>query len=383
MSKKLFKSLIFLFLFSLIISGCNEKDEPHFFELDKTALVFGPERESQTIEISTNGNWTASWGVGWVVVSPRSGEGNTTVTVTALENESFQERKIALVFRSGTETVTVEVTQRGDYLEFDKTELLFEPEGGTQNITISSNKNWVVYSRADWVTVSPQSDERNATVTVTTSENESFERKAMLTAYSTRDNTITQVVMIEIIQKGNLIMQGVDINGVRWATSNVDMPGVFAATPENSGMFYQWNRRVALHHSSFIYEDWAYTAPSGSMWSRDNDPCPPGWRVPTSNEFRRLIDNNNVVSEWVSTNRTRGKKFTDRITGDSIFLPKAGLRADRNVFWNTSVAGYYWSSTSSGTLRAWKLNFYGWWSEHPNVTQTERVYALSIRCVAE
>ena len=33
--------------------------------------------------------------------------------------------------------------------------------------------------------------------------------------------------------------EGVVINGVRWATRNVDMPGTFAPTPESFGMHYQ------------------------------------------------------------------------------------------------------------------------------------------------
>ena len=37
---------------------------------------------------------------------------------------------------------------------------------------------------------------------------------------------------------------GVVINGVRWATRNVDKPGTFAANPEDAGMLYQWNRKV-------------------------------------------------------------------------------------------------------------------------------------------
>ena len=38
--------------------------------------------------------------------------------------------------------------------------------------------------------------------------------------------------------------EGVVINGVKWATRNVDKPGTFAANPENAGMLFQWNRRV-------------------------------------------------------------------------------------------------------------------------------------------
>ena len=34
--------------------------------------------------------------------------------------------------------------------------------------------------------------------------------------------------------------KGVEINGIRWATQNVDKPGTFVLNPEDLGMFYQW-----------------------------------------------------------------------------------------------------------------------------------------------
>ena len=37
---------------------------------------------------------------------------------------------------------------------------------------------------------------------------------------------------------------GVHINGVVWATRNVDTPGTFATRPESAGMLYRWNRRI-------------------------------------------------------------------------------------------------------------------------------------------
>ena len=37
------------------------------------------------------------------------------------------------------------------------------------------------------------------------------------------------------------------INGVKWATCNVDAHGKFAATPESYGMLYQWGRKGDGH----------------------------------------------------------------------------------------------------------------------------------------
>ncbi|MDR1809513.1 MAG: hypothetical protein LBR34_03800, partial [Prevotella sp.] len=62
---------------------------------------------------------------------------------------------------------------------------------------------------------------------------------------------------------------GVVINGVRWATRNVDAPGTFAATPESAGMFYQWNRSLGWSSSNPLVNSnggttWDNSAPSGT-----------------------------------------------------------------------------------------------------------------------
>ena len=83
-------------------------------------------------------------------------------------------------------------------------------------------------------------------------------------------------------------LDGVVINGVRWATRNVDMPGTFAANPESAGMLFQWNRRQGWAATGNI-TGWDSTYAGGTEWARANDPCPPGWRVPTNEEFRLLV----------------------------------------------------------------------------------------------
>ena len=62
--------------------------------------------------------------------------------------------------------------------------------------------------------------------------------------------------------------EGVIINGVKWATRNIDAPCVFSPTPESSGMFYQWNRKLGwaitdqLFNSNGGYTDsWDDTIP--------------------------------------------------------------------------------------------------------------------------
>jgi uncharacterized protein (TIGR02145 family) len=146
---------------------------------------------------------------------------------------------------------------------------------------------------------------------------------------------------------------GVIINGVKWATRNVDMPGTFAKKPEDAGMFYQWNRKIGYSAkdpmtNSKNDDSNGDDSPEGKEWENVNNPCPKGWRVPTKEEIEKLIDVDKVSHEFVTLNNINVKKFTDKANGNIIFMPVAGMRdlgySGRNLS-NVNRQGYYWSST--------------------------------------
>jgi hypothetical protein len=89
--------------------------------------------------------------------------------------------------------------------------------------------------------------------------------------------------------------EGVEINGVIWATRNVDKPGTFAALPEDPGMLYQWNSKVGWSASDPLWNTgnsngWECRGMVGDEWSAATDPCPPGWRVPNMAQWELLKD---------------------------------------------------------------------------------------------
>jgi len=139
---------------------------------------------------------------------------------------------------------------------------------------------------------------------------------------------------------------GVVINGVKWATRNVDKPGTFAAKPESAGMFYQWNRKIAYPTTGNI-TNWDNTVPEGDEWSTTNDPSPSGWRLPTLGDFIKLAEEDKVKYEWTTQNGVGGGKFTDKTTGKSIFLPAVGRRFDNELLF-AGEYGYYWTSMTGG-----------------------------------
>ncbi|MDR1755852.1 MAG: PKD domain-containing protein [Culturomica sp.] len=173
----------------------------------------------------------------------------------------------------------------------------------------------------------------------------------------------------------------VPVNGVYWAERNVAAPGHFAAAPESAGMFYQWNRRKGWPAAGAV-AGWDNTDAPGSVWEAANDPCPAGWRAPTSDELYKLLDTTRVTSAWVTRNGVHGRRFTDRVSGDSIFLPAAGFRDfPDGLLVSPNNEGYFWSGSTGSSPLAYNLHFSG--SVISLQGQPYRRRSFSVRCVTD
>ncbi|GAB6123013.1 Ig-like domain-containing protein [Dysgonomonas termitidis] len=144
---------------------------------------------------------------------------------------------------------------------------------------------------------------------------------ATITAKASNNLTATCEIIVFETSKSE-----VTINGVTWATRNVNTPGTFAAKHESTGMFYQWGKKVGWSTSA------PYTsAPQGNQWDDNiytesvvwealNDPCPAGWCIPTRDELRSL-------GEGIWTDDFICSGAVGRIFGtvpNQIFLPATG-----------------------------------------------------------
>ena len=165
--------------------------------------------------------------------------------------------------------------------------------------------------------------------------------------------------------------ESVVINGIKWATRNVDAPGTFTANPEDFGMFYQWNSNIGWSATNPLTPsdgvstwnpDWNKRNPDGSInksqrWHTTNNICPTGWRIPSKQELEKLVAASSV---WTTLNGVNGRLFG---SGDNtIFLPAAGGR---------------WYSDSSLPEKDGALLRKGrYWSRTPNIEFDNHSYAL-------
>jgi len=223
-----------------------------------------------------------------------------------------------------------------------------------------------------------------ATITATAQEKTMYIMKNGEVTYEILVSDVDSVIFYKparVIPEGAVL-----INGVYWATCNVDAPGTFAATPESSGQFYQWNRNIGWSTENPLVNSnggttWNSTVPVGYTWEKANDPCPTGYRLPTNEENKSLFDVAKVTNVYTEQNGVNGRIFTDKISGTSIFMSAFGFRNAEGELQYSGYTGRYWSSTQIDCSRAYGTYFY--YSETAIVAENNRLDGRLVRCVAK
>lgn len=207
---------------------------------------------------------------------------------------------------------------------------------------------------------------------------------------------------------GDSYQTGILIGETWWAPVNC---GYDSEHPY--GLLYQWGRKfgqayeagtLALTDNMSKEDDteanknkfgnngelnpnWFEGNPDNTLWNESsrgsNDPCPAGWRVPTSAELSALTANK---SSWVSeTKQGSGYWFSGSQTYSEsvprIFLAAAGCRLYETgvaEYFNTN--GLYWSSSFDNSSFPYAIFFYNESLESYAFTWA---FGYSVRCVAE
>ncbi|MBX3303983.1 MAG: hypothetical protein KF693_17365 [Nitrospira sp.] len=128
---------------------------------------------SQSVTVTSNGNWTATDNATWLTLSPTSGSGNATISARVnLESASVGTNKATITVTAGGTTRAVEVTLTVAAASLTVTpgSLAFTAtQGGAnpsaQTITLSSTGTWTASDNASWLSLSPMSGSNNGKIT--------------------------------------------------------------------------------------------------------------------------------------------------------------------------------------------------------------------------
>ena len=162
--------------------------------------------------------------------------------------------------------------------------------------------------------------------------------------------------------------------------------------------YYQWGiitPKATASDSAGGISGWNTTTAADSAWSDTiktaNDPCPTGYRIPTSTQFSYINATTSTFNSvtrtgtWLdsATNFGSAIHFGTSSGVKSLTLPACGNRQYNNsgTLETRGSRGSYWSSTSSGTTAAIHFQFYSYNTQI--ISSTLRKFGLSIRCISE
>ena len=159
------------------------------------------------------------------------------------------------------------------------------------------------------------------------------------------------------------------------------------------GDYYQWGRKTALataYTSAAAISNYTKDLAANNAWldgsKGTEDPCPTGFKVPTSAQWQGVIDNN-VVSRtsnnnwsFATTNFGSAIHWGSNTTAKILTLPAAGMRGgNTGTLSNRGSGGFYWSSTLIVSTAS-NISFF---SGSVNTDNNNRFLGFSVRCVVE
>ena len=179
---------------------------------------------------------------------------------------------------------------------------------------------------------------------------------------------------------------------VKWASFNLG-----ASTPEGSGDYFSWGETAPK--SSYTWSTYAYGQSKNGPFSEYVADAASGtpdyktildleddaahviwgdaWRMPSKEEVQELRDN--CTWTWTTINGVNGYKVSSSITGNSIFLPAAGMMSGSKIQ-NDGTEGDYWSSSlyTAESCSSWSPYFT---SSEFSTGDCYRYFGLPVRAV--
>jgi hypothetical protein len=212
-----------------------------------------------------------------------------------------------------------------------------------------------------------------------------FSDKASYDAYINSTTYFPNVSHIEGLDKisFNPVISSIDYewvdlglpSGTKWAAWNVG-----ATKPEEYGLYFAWGETQGYKDVSsrkFTWSEYKYADKTSESETttkynsedgkvlldlvddiayKNNNTC----RIPTVDDFLELINNTTIdLSDFSldKLNGVKGKWFTSKINGNSIFFPATGYCQDGKIG-NNQIVGMLWTNKRDGKF-SYSMSFNG------------------------
>ena len=146
---------------------------------EETQIQFSDVASTITINITTEGTWTATSEDTWIHVNPISGFGNANLSISVDENTAESDRKGNVYVKVGNTTKQILINQSGKFFSYSNDNLEIGSTGGIINITLKTNEKWIISKDDDvsWISFSESSGSGDACINLAIADNPSVKER--------------------------------------------------------------------------------------------------------------------------------------------------------------------------------------------------------------
>lgn len=180
MKKPLFIALL---LIGIVVSGCQD-DFGRNISLDKEEITLNHKDAVETVQLTSGTTWEVSGTPDWLTLTPAVGDNSAKVSISAEENNTFEQRTASLVFSNGHSSKTLKVTQLSleeaePFIQLSEKEVQAVTIAETKFVDLTTNRPWKIQNIPDWITVDPTSGDKSTRLTINFNENRNLDGRSV------------------------------------------------------------------------------------------------------------------------------------------------------------------------------------------------------------
>lgn len=143
--------------------------------LSEQTITVPSTASTHQLTLTANQGWTAAFQTGtWAHVTPKSGNGDATLTLTADDNPSVNQREDVLTITPAVTNMpqTFRFIQKGKTLTVNTSEVAIHPKGGTSDpLIITTDGTYTVTKSGNWFTIAQSGNTVTATASANSTKN--------------------------------------------------------------------------------------------------------------------------------------------------------------------------------------------------------------------
>ena len=203
----------------------TQEAKEYSVSVEPKEITFDANGEEKEVTVTSSDEWELTTDCDWIQTSASKGDNGTSVKITALFNNTTEQRTGSIVFTCGNKTAELKLTQEANNfsISIEPTELVFGPAGGEETVKITSSHKWTLKNNVEWVATTVSEGNNGDDIKITAAPNNTAESRSGIVLFTCGNKTsellITQspddspIIQFKDRYFFEAILEQVDANG--------------------------------------------------------------------------------------------------------------------------------------------------------------------------